>query len=309
MLIIWVSYTAACKNKDSGFQSIIDSVMSTLSHLLLVFTDLDGCLLDHFTYDYELARPALDKLKQSKVPLILTSSKTLAELAELSAELKLQSPFIVENGAGVVIPDGYFSTAVSGLVYHQGWWLKCFGPALSEILTTLHKIREENGFRFSGFSDMSSPEVADLTGLSLPRAEMAKQRLFTEPVMWQDSETNWQVFSRLIQESGLCHLRGGRFIHITGGGDKGIALDWLRECYFKEAGVKPQVMALGDSENDIGMLRMADYPVVVRSPAHEPPLVTDKAGLVLTDKTGPAGWNDAVLDRLKKFSNERQKDE
>ena len=283
--------------------------MSTLSHLLLVFTDLDGCLLDHFTYDYKLARPALDQLKQSKVPLILSSSKTLAELAELSAELKLQSPFIVENGAGVVIPDGYFSTAVSGLVYHQGWWLKSFGPALSEILTTLHKIREENGFRFSGFSDMSSPEVADHTGLSLHRAEMAKQRLFTEPIMWQDSETNWQVFSRLIKESGLCHLRGGRFIHITGGGDKGIALDWLRECYFKEAGVKPQVMALGDSENDIGMLRMADYPVVVRSPVHEPPLVTDKAGLVLTDKSGPAGWNDAVLDRLKKFSNERQKDE
>ena len=163
--------------------------MSTLSHLLLVFTDLDGCLLDHFTYDYELARPALDQLKQSKVPLILSSSKTLAELAELSAELKLRTPFIVENGAGVVIPDGYFSTAVSGLVYHQGWWLKAFGPALSEILTTLHKIREENGFRFSGFSDMSSPEVADLTGLSLPRAEMAKQRLFTEPVMWQVKPT------------------------------------------------------------------------------------------------------------------------
>ena len=283
--------------------------MSTSPHPLLVFTDLDGCLLDHFNYDYEPARPAIDELKQSKVPLILTSSKTLAELAELSVELGLSSPFIVENGAGVVIPDGYFSTAVSSLVYHEGWWLKSFGPALSEILTTLHKIRDVNGFRFSGFSDMSSPEIADLTGLSLPRAEMAKQRQFTEPVMWQDSESNWQVFSGLLNESGLCHLRGGRFIHITGGGDKGIALDWLRECYLKDTGVKPQVMALGDSENDIGMLRVADYPVVVRSPAHEPPLLTDKAGVVVTDKTGPAGWNDAVLDRLKIISNERQKDE
>ena len=187
--------------------------------------------------------------------------------------------------------------------------VKSFGPMLSEILTTLHKIRDEYGFRFSGFSDMSSSEVADITGLSLPQAAMAKQRLFTEPVMWQDSESNWQAFSKRLEDSGLCHLQGGRFIHITGGGDKGIALDWLRECYSKETGLKPLVMALGDSENDIGMLRMADYPVVVRSPAHEPPLLTDKAGVLVTDKKGPAGWNDAVLDRLQKLANERRKDE
>jgi len=283
--------------------------MPPSSRQLLVFTDLDGCLLDHYSYSYHPARPALDQLKRYQVPLILTSSKTLAELAELSVELEMSSPFIVENGAGVVIPDGYFSTVISGLISHESWWLKSFGPNLSEILTAVHKIRDENGFRFSGFSDMTSSEVAVLTGLSLPRAAMAKQRLFTEPVIWQDSEYNWQIFSELLNESGLCHLRGGRFIHITGGGDKGIALDWLRKCYSKETGIKPMVMALGDSDNDIGMLQMADYPIVVRSPVHEPPLVTEKADVVLTEKTGPAGWNDAVLDRLKKLGDERQEDE
>lgn len=283
--------------------------MPLSSRQLLVFTDLDGCLLDHYSYSFEPARTALEQLKRFQTPLILASSKTLAELAELSVELKLPSPFIVENGAGVVIPDGYFSFSVPGLTSNDGWRLKSFGSTLSEILTTLHKIRDEYGFRFRGFSDMSSSEVADITGLSLPQATMAKHRLFTEPIMWQDSVSNWQVFSGHLKDSGLFHLRGGRFIHITGGGDKGIALDWLRECYSKETGLQPLVMALGDSENDIGMLRMADYPVVVRSPAHEPPLVTDKAGVLLTDKTGPAGWNDAVLDRLQKIANERQKDE
>ena len=110
----------------------------------------------------------------------------------------------------MVIPDGYFSTAISGLISHESWWLKSFGPNLSEILTAVHKIRDENGFRFSCFSDLSSSEVAVLTGLSIPRAAMAKQRLFTEPVMWQDSESNWQIFSELLNESGLCHLRGGK---------------------------------------------------------------------------------------------------
>ena len=178
-----------------------------------------------------------------------------------------------------------------------------------EIVKKLHAIRHEYGFRFSGFSDMSSTELADLTSLTLSRAGKAKQRLFTEPVLWQDGDDNWLIFSNLLKAVGLHHIRGGRFIHISGGGDKGIALDWLRQCYDKETGTSSQVMALGDSENDIGMLLKADYPVVVRSPVHEPPVITGKTDVIVTEKTGPAGWNDAVLDRLRLFENTRQQDE
>jgi len=279
------------------------------SHQLLVFSDLDGCLLDHFSYSYQAARPALNKLKASAIPLILTSSKTLAEIAELSAELELASPFIVENGAGVIMPVDYFSTPDAGQFRHNGYLFKSFGAEHVEIVKKLHAIRHEYGFRFSGFSDMSSTELADLTGLSLSRAGKAKQRLFTEPVLWQDGDDNWLIFSNLLKAVGLHHIRGGRFIHISGGGDKGIALDWLRQCYDKETGTSSQVMALGDSENDIGMLLKADYPVVVRSPVHEPPVITGKTDVIVTEKTGPAGWNDAVLDRLRLFENTRQQDE
>lgn len=37
-------------------------------HMYLVFTDLDGTLLDHDTYSWEAARPALDRLKRQQVP-------------------------------------------------------------------------------------------------------------------------------------------------------------------------------------------------------------------------------------------------
>jgi len=273
---------------------------------LLVFTDLDGCLLDHFSYSYADALPALDELKTSEIPLILTSSKTFAELAELSTELEVSAPFIVENGAGVILPDGYFSTAAEGLVRFNGCRLKSFGPGHSGIIKILHQIRDDNGFRFSGFSDMSVTEIADLTGLSEARAGLARKRLFTEPILWQDSEIKWQAFSSLLADSGLSHLRGGRFVHITGGGDKGIALNWLRDCYKNRAGEMPKVMALGDSDNDIGMLEQADYPVIVRSPVHAPPVVTARTAVIFTQKTGPAGWNDAVLERLQKFRNSRK---
>ena len=50
---------------------------------LLVFTDLDGTLLDHETYSFELALPAIDVLKEKNIPLIFCTSKTRAEIERI----------------------------------------------------------------------------------------------------------------------------------------------------------------------------------------------------------------------------------
>jgi len=279
------------------------NLMSSSHHPLLVFSDMDGCLLDHFSYSYAAARPALEKLNELHIPLILTSSKTFAELAVLSVELDLGAPFIVENGAGVIIPDAYFSVMPGGLIKSGGQWLKSFGPGRSEIINKLHQVRNDGGFSFRGFADMSNSDVAACTGLTEQQAVLARERQFTEPILWEDSEPRWQEFAKRITEEGLCSIRGGRFIHITGGGDKGQALRWLRSCYHQQYGIEPLVMALGDSENDVGMLAQADFPVVVRSPVHAPPAVAGRDDIMVTDKVGPEGWNLAVLDRLRFYSD------
>ena len=48
---------------------------------LIVFTDLDGTLLDHDDYSFEAARPALAKLETLNIPVILTTSKTATEVS------------------------------------------------------------------------------------------------------------------------------------------------------------------------------------------------------------------------------------
>jgi mannosyl-3-phosphoglycerate phosphatase len=40
----------------------------------IVFSDLDGCLLDRRTYSAEAARPAVEALADAGVPLVLCSS-------------------------------------------------------------------------------------------------------------------------------------------------------------------------------------------------------------------------------------------
>src|SRR5262245_16745201 len=78
---------------------------------LLVFTDLDGCLLDEHTYSWERARPALEALRARGVPLLLCSSKTRSEMEALARELGLAWPYVVENGGAFVIPGDHSSAA------------------------------------------------------------------------------------------------------------------------------------------------------------------------------------------------------
>ncbi|AMX04510.1 mannosyl-3-phosphoglycerate phosphatase [Enterobacter asburiae] len=79
--------------------------MPSLRDTLLIFSDLDGSLLDIHTYEWQPAMPWLDRLMDNQVPVILCSSKTAAEMLDLQLDLGLEGlPFIAENGA-VIQPD------------------------------------------------------------------------------------------------------------------------------------------------------------------------------------------------------------
>ena len=69
---------------------------------VLIFSDLDGTLLDHHTYSFAPALSMLQKLRSANIPVIPNTSKTFAELTELTQQIGLDGPFIVENGAAVL---------------------------------------------------------------------------------------------------------------------------------------------------------------------------------------------------------------
>ncbi|NNC55214.1 MAG: HAD hydrolase family protein, partial [Pseudomonadales bacterium] len=78
----------------------------------MVFTDLDGSLLDHHSYSYDAALPALTLLEQKNIPIIFCSSKTRAEMDRLRIDMGHAAPFIIENGA-----------AICGLTHRNGAFL------------------------------------------------------------------------------------------------------------------------------------------------------------------------------------------
>ncbi|MEP4464722.1 HAD-IIB family hydrolase, partial [Marinobacter alexandrii] len=223
---------------------------------LLIISDLDGTLLNHENYRWDDAAPALKRLDQSGIPLILNSSKTAPEIRKVRQELGNGAPFIVENGAAVVIPADTFGNGEEQVVN--------FGASRADVLKVLTAQRQA-GARFRGFEDMSATELAALTGLDVASAEMAKDRLGTEPLLWEGSEDELAGFQTALMAENLRLVQGGRFFHAMGVFDKADGAHFLLGKYREHYGEQPVIaIALGDSPNDQQMLESADIPVVIR---------------------------------------------
>lgn len=253
----------------------------------LVFTDLDGTLLDHHTYSFEAASTMLAHLKEAKIPLLIVSSKTRPEIMQLQQALEINDPFIVENGAGIFIPPGS-SLKING----QEEW-HTINLAKTYAQTRLFITSMQKNFNIRGFGDMELDEVIQLTGLDEDGARMAMQRDFTEPFIIDDPERIPEL-TQQAHASGLDIVKGGRFYHvITFHQDKANAVGQLTHLYAQQYKQRPEVIALGDSENDFTMLRAADQAILIPKATGE---YADLSipHLIKASHPGPRGWNQAL---------------
>lgn len=262
---------------------------------LLVVTDLDGTLLDHQTYSWSAALRTVQRLNERRIPIIINTSKTANEVISLQWDMGLKTPFIVENGSAVYWPEKYAQVFDGGDVLSPGFRGKILGQTRSYIVTELNRIRKQFNWRFEGFSDWSIEQIMGHTGLSPTAARMSQARGYSEPILWKDSPQELGAFTQVINELGLNLLKGGRFYHVLGGCNKGDAMLWLSGKLEKMWGMSPTIIALGDSGNDADMLELADWPVLVKSPKHNFPVIDkDSEEIYFTKGYGPEGWREAV---------------
>jgi mannosyl-3-phosphoglycerate phosphatase len=262
---------------------------------VLVFSDLDGTLLDHHTYSFAPALPVLQKLHTANIPVIPNTSKTFAELTELRNQIGLDGPFIIENGAAVYIPIFYFKTQPKDTKYQNGYWIKEFSKPRKHWLSQLDKLKGRFEGEFNHFFNMSNKEIVAATGLSAKQARLAASRQYGEPILWLGSDIAKTKFVKAIIELGATPLQGGRFLHLSGQCDKGQALVWLTQQFQIQKAIEQfTTIALGDRQNDVAMLEAADIAVRILSPANPPPTLTKQSDVYTSKAYGPSGWAECL---------------
>lgn len=225
----------------------------------VVFTDLDGTLLDPDDYSYEESIEGVRKLQNSNVPIVFCSSKTKAEQEFYRAEMGIDDPFIVEDGSAVIIPKGYFASKTPMKSEESGDYdVVVLGADYGHVskVSLLLEIRCDA----KAFRTMSVDEIAGISDLTPDLAALAKDRQYSETLLL--GEEDLQKAKRIVEEKGLTITHGGRFHTIRGRTSKGAAAKILLDMYNEEHD-NVRSIGIGDSQNDLSLLDAVDVPFLV----------------------------------------------
>ena len=220
----------------------------------VLFTDLDGTLLTE-KYRFDETKPAITYLLAKNVAIVFCSSKTRLEIEFYRKQMGVCDPFISENGAAIYIPHSYFQHNYIYTRQTEDCNAIELGIPYVKLRQSIKKIAAKTGAKIVGFGDMTAQEIAQDAGLNFELARLAKQREFDEPFRIAEGNEK-QVFAE-IRNEGLGVTKGDGYYHLSGNHDKGSAVTLLNKLYVENFG-RTRTMAVGNSQNDLSMLKVAD---------------------------------------------------
>lgn len=259
----------------------------------IIFTDIDGTLIDIYNGKFGGTDLLVRRLSKRRIPIILCSAKTRSEQEYIRNKLGLSDPFIIENGGAVVIPEGYFEDfEMLPHTRKNGYCIIEIGGHSSEIRKRLARIREELRINFKGTTDMALDEISKKVQLPLPFAKRMSNREYGETIIEIDP-SDLSMLAKVCRKNGLNVIHGGRYTDITLGNDKGKATRVLIDLFKRKYQQRRTIfIGLGDSENDLPMLKLMDIPVLVQR--------TDGSwcnsrikNVIRSNGIGPKGWKNS----------------
>ncbi len=262
----------------------------------VIFSDLDGSLLNSKDYSFEKAKEALHLIKKLNIPLILVSSKTKGEIENVRKKLKNKDPFVSENGGGIFIPVNYFKNFRSS-DEDKDYFIVKIGEKYENLRSAIRDAKSK-GFKIKGFGDMDIKEIMEITNLKKGDAILSKKRYFDEPFLFYGKKEEEKELIKFFKSKGL-KITKGKYYHLMGKSDKGKAVKILIKLYKREWG-EVFTIGLGDGLNDFPMLKNVDFPVLIRKDDGKYENIKIK-NLIKSKKIGPEGWNEEILKIIKKF--------
>jgi mannosyl-3-phosphoglycerate phosphatase len=266
--------------------------MSLAPHVI-VFSDVDGVLLDPSESCMGRAAAAFVRLANQPVSVVLCSLKTRAELQVLQQELGLRGPFIAEAGSAAFIPHGYFPTTVESSRELAGYDVLEFSAPYDDVVQSLGQAARRVGISISAFSEMSVDQVAREWGLNPLQARLAKLREYVELFKINDADASAR--DKLQRALDAAHLRcatRGTYEIVGSVLSAGSAISALRSLYRR---AYPAILTIGmaDSWAPPGHLASMDFKIIVH----------DEHGVAGAIDAGD--WAEAIVETVEELRPRR----
>jgi mannosyl-3-phosphoglycerate phosphatase len=264
----------------------------------LIFTALKGALLNPRTGSFAEAEEALSELDRRRIPLVLLTSRTRAEIEPLRRKLRHGHPFITESGGGIFFPDGYFNLRIPGAERSGRYLRVALGRPYEEVTAALDDIAEETGVGVTGFHHMSPREIADNTGLRPRDSEYARDREFDESFFFTSADG--QAIARFVaaaSQRGFTARPGKTFWHFSSGCDAARAVRSLTQLFRDATRIRLRGVGIGSGKEDLPWLRAVDHAILLPAGPDVESAGLDTSlpkSITLGDTPGPAGWNMAI---------------
>ncbi len=254
----------------------------TVRPTIAFFSDVDGTLMDvqgRFAATPEtLARIA------SRVELILTSSRTVVELARIQRSLRLVAPAVAENGAVVALPPRWRGGRDRSRFRSAGRWFEILplGEPAAVLRRRVRQVALEERVRVV--------EQRDL----LPDAGRSLRRMYSLCIRNRGGAAT-DRFLTALRSVGLEATRSGHWITVTAGADKSSGVREVLETATRRGSPYCLSVGIGNAENDGPLLAACDHRFVIRNPraGHDPALLK-LSRIHALSATGLAGWRDAL---------------
>ena len=200
------------------------------------------------------------------------------------------------------IPNDYLEKKPIEAKEDGNYWVIKLGTE-KEIIN--NRIKHSNFKEFLKYSlflkNMTQLQQSYYTGIKLGSLEEGLLRKYAEPFIWMGNKEKLKEFKHILNEEGLSIITGARLLHLTGLNSKGDAMSKLVE-ELKLQGLKDiATIACGDSPNDVSMLELADYAVVIRLPDKKNMTLSRTNNKSNSKNIAPGGWKEALeeIDLIK----------
>tara|TARA_B100001996_G_scaffold296735_1_gene237057 strand:+ start:277 stop:1122 length:846 start_codon:yes stop_codon:yes gene_type:complete len=275
---------------------------------IVIITDLDGTLLNFKNFEYKSILPFINTLTTKGVEIILCSSKCYMEITQINNGLNLISPFIVENGSAIYYPKKTFTKRPPNSTERENYWEIVLGTPRDELSKKIRSNTFKKYLRYILFlKNMTKLQQAYYTGLKSDALDVALERRFSEPLIWMGTNKELDSFKKDLNEESMDLNAGARLLHLTGLNTKGDALKELIQSlhilnYFNNSD-EIVTIACGDSENDISMMEIANYAVVIRLPDKKNINLKRTTNVFNSKNVAPKGWKETLeeIDIIKEI--------